>query len=82
MRDEQQKYAALKNLVFLSQFGLSLILPMVLLLFGSLWLRERFGLGSWVTLIALLVAILSWIPTVSSFMRYVLKEAKKGEQKK
>lgn len=82
MRDGRQKYAALKNLVILSQFGLSLVLPMMLLLYGSLWLRERFGLGSWITLIALLLSILSWISTVSSFMRYALGEAKKGEQKK
>lgn len=80
MAKKHQRYAALRYLGLLSQFGLSLILPVVLLLFGSLWLRERYGFGSWVTLAALVLSILSWIPTVGSFMRYVLTETKKGEQ--
>lgn len=78
----EEGFKVLKNLTFLSQFGLSLVLPMVLFVLGSVWLRERLGLGSWVTLVAILLGIGTWVPTVSSFARYMLAEAKKSEDGK
>lgn len=77
----EEGFKVLKNLTFLSQFGLSLVLPMVLLILGSVWLRERLGLGNWVTLVAMLLGMGSWVPTVTSFARYALGEAKKSEDR-
>ena len=44
------------NLPLVTQFGLSLVLPPILCFFGARWLMDRFGLGSWVLLIAVLLA--------------------------
>lgn len=38
----------LKNLSLLTQFGLSLITPLLLCLALCWWLYSRFGLGSWI----------------------------------
>ena len=40
-------YDAARHLVWLTQFGLSVVLPPVLFLLGAVWLRKQFGLG-WV----------------------------------
>ena len=41
-------YDAARHLVWLTQFGLSVVLPPVLFLLGAVWLRKQFGLGGWV----------------------------------
>ena len=43
----------------ITQLGLSLITPPLLLLLGALWLQERFGVGDWLILCAILAGILS-----------------------
>ncbi len=37
-----------RELVWLTQLGFSIVCPLVLCLFGAIWLRDRFGLGNWV----------------------------------
>ncbi len=43
----------------LTQLGLSLVTPPLLLLWGALWLQDRFGVGDWLLLCAILAGILS-----------------------
>ncbi len=40
-------YGFLKSIVWLTQLGLSIAAPLVLCVLGSVWLRNRFGLGGW-----------------------------------
>ena len=39
-------YDAARHLVWLTQFGLSVVLPPVLFLLGAVWLRKQFGLAA------------------------------------
>ena len=39
-------YQIARHLVWLTQFGLSVALPPVLLLLGAVWLKNHFALGS------------------------------------
>lgn len=55
--DRKTLRALARNLPLVTQFGLSLVLPPTLCFFGARWLMNRFGLGSWVLLIALLLAL-------------------------
>ncbi len=55
-----------KNSVFaafsmITQFGLCVIVPMLLCIGGSVWLKNRCNLGDWVVLIGLLMGIGSGI---------------------
>ena len=43
----------------ITQLGLSLVTPPLLLLYGAMWLQERFGIGDWLLLCAILTGILS-----------------------
>lgn len=38
----------LKNLSILTQFGLSLVTPLLLCLAGCWWLNSRLGIGTWI----------------------------------
>lgn len=47
----------LSLLVWLSQLGLSVAAPPVVLILLAVWLRERFGWGSWVIWVAVALGI-------------------------
>ena len=40
-------YDVARHLVWLTQFGLSVVVPPTLCIAGSVWLRHRFTLGGW-----------------------------------
>lgn len=44
-------------LVWLTQMGLNVCTPLAGCTFLSLWLRQRFGLGSWVILVGLAIGL-------------------------
>ena len=47
----------LRNIVWLTQLGLSVASPLVLGILGALWLRDRFALGGWVMLAGILLGV-------------------------
>ena len=50
-------YDVARHLVWLTQFGLSVVVPPTLCIAGSVWLRHRFTLGGWVVAVGVLVAV-------------------------
>ena len=52
------KFKSLEALVWLSQAGLSVIVPPVLFIWGAAWLRDRFSLGGWVLGLGIVLGIL------------------------
>ena len=40
-------YDAARHLVWLTQFGLSVVIPPVVCIIGAVWLRRQFQLGGW-----------------------------------
>ena len=82
MSDNPQRSAfeVMKNISYLTQLGLSLILPPVLLLAGANYLVQRWGWGRWVLAAALAVGLYSAFSTFRSFVRYAVGQAKKREE--
>ena len=60
--------------------NLPLVLPPILCFFGARWLMDRFGLGSWVLLIAVLLALASIVSAFTQFFRYMLRQAEEEER--
>lgn len=60
---------------------LSLVLPPILCFFGARWLMDRFGLGSWVLLIAVLLALASIVSAFTQFFRYHAPGRRKEEER-
>lgn len=60
----------LKDLVWLTQLGLSVITPLLLFLLGAVWLRDRFGLGVWVLFLGIAFGLYSSYSSARAFARY------------
>lgn len=58
MQEPSAAGECLRSLVLLSQIGLSIVLPPVLVLYGAHWLQNRFELGGWIMVVGLIVGIL------------------------
>ena len=69
-----------KNLPLVTQFGLSLVMPPVLCAFGANWLQRRFGFGSWIMLVAIVLGLLGMLSAFLSFFRYMAKQAEEEER--
>jgi len=60
-------------------FGISLITPILLLMWGAMWLQERYGFGDWVVIVALVCGLISAGLTFYHFVTDELKRAKREE---
>ena len=50
-------FAAMQNLMWLTQLGLSIALPPIFCLWGAGWLARRFGVGEWVYFVAIVLGV-------------------------
>ena len=72
---------AFRNLSILSQFGLSLVMPLLLCLFVAYQLREHFHLSYWIYLPAFFFGLAASFMTAYKFYLSVSEKEKKQETK-
>lgn len=72
---------AFRNLTILSQFGLSLAMPLLLCLFVAYQLREHFHLSYWIYLPAFSFGLAASFMTAYKFYLSVSEKEKKQETK-
>lgn len=65
----------LNLLLWVTQFGLSILFPMCFFLLLANWLQTRFGLGMWIVVVCAVLGLLITISTVRSCMRSLRKAA-------
>lgn len=65
----------LSLLMWVGQFGLSAIFPVVFFLVLAVWLQGKFGLGIWVVVVFGILGILTSISTARSCLRSLRKAA-------
>ena len=73
----------LSLILWVSQFGLSVLFPFCLFLYLGYWVQNRFGLGFWVMAVFGVIGFMTSISTAKSCMRSLLKardEASTQEQ--
>ena len=51
-------YDITRHLVWLTQFGLSICLPLILCVAASVWVQKTFSLGGWVVAAGVILGIL------------------------
>lgn len=66
-----------RGIALVGQLGFSLITPPVVLLCLAHWLQTKYGLGVWVTILALILGLLTSASTALQFYRKLT--AKKGK---
>ena len=71
----------LKDLVWITQLGLSVATPLALFILAAVWLRNRFNLGGWIIILGAVFGLYSAFSSVRSFARlYREKKPKKGDE--
>ena len=60
---------AMKELVWITQLGISLISPLLFFVLGAAWLKERFHLGVWIILLGIVLGIVGAISAGLAFYR-------------
>lgn len=71
----------LRNLAWLTQLGLSIILPPILCVWGCDWLANRFSIGSWLVLLGLVLGLGTSLSSALRFYRVVRRQAEKSRKK-
>ncbi len=70
----------LKGIALVSQIGISIITPPVLMALLGSWLCGKFGIGPWLTLIFIIFGLLASGSTAYSFYRKFYKEKTEEEK--
>ena len=65
----------LSLIMWVSQFGLSLVFPTLALLGLGFWLHNRFDVGVWIVLLCGVVGFLTSVSTAKSCWKAMQKEA-------
>ena len=70
-----------RNLVWLTQLGVSLAAPPLLCLGGAWWLRQRFSLGLWVLVLGLILGIGGMASAAAAFFRRARRQAEREDSR-
>lgn len=68
----------LSLLMWVGQFGFSIIFPTVFFLILAVWLRSKFGLGMWIILVCSIVGLLTTISTTRACLHSLRKAAEEA----
>lgn len=71
-------YHTARHLVWLTQFGLSIAVPLVVSILVSVWLQKTFALGGWVVAVGVLVGLFGAVSGLVTSLRAMDRQA--GEQ--
>lgn len=65
----------LNLLLWVTQFGFSIMFPMCFFLLLASWLQTRFGLGLWITVVCGILGLMTTVSTVKSCLHSLRKAA-------
>ena len=71
----------LSLLIWVGQFGFSVLFPTCFFLVAAVWLQQRFGLGLWIVAVLGILGLLTSFRTARSCLRSILKEIERGDQR-
>lgn len=66
----------LNLLMWVTQFGLSIIFPTLLFLWLGVWLQNKFALGMWILIVMGILGILTSVSTTRSCLHSMCKAAR------
>ena len=68
--------ASLRLLGYLTQFGLSVIMPPLLLTLLGWWLTDRYGIGVWLIVLLLIAGLISSGCSIYRFFKVFIRETR------
>ncbi len=77
----RQKKGVWNYMVLITQFGVSLIVPLLICVFVSLWIQSKFSTGYWVVIVGILLGISALINTFYRFYKAQCNDRTDHEKK-
>lgn len=71
----------LNLLIWLTQLGLSTVLPLATFTILAIYLRDRFGWGDWVIWVGVVLGVICAIDGFRDSLKAMVRMAKNGEEK-
>ena len=68
----------LNLLLWVGQFGFSVLFPTVFFLIAGVWLQNRFGLGLWVVILCGILGLMTTVSTVKACLHSLCKAAEEA----
>ncbi len=72
----------LNLLMWVGQFGLSLIFPTVFFLIIAVWLQGKFGFGMWIVILLGILGVMTSISSARSCLHALRKAAEEASEQK
>ncbi len=72
----------LKDLVWITQLGLSVAMPIAIFVLGALWLRDRYHMGAWILVLGIVLGLYSGFSAFRSFYKIMEQSHKPKDEKK
>lgn len=73
-------FGVLSAIVWLTQFGISVVGPVVLCVWGAVWLRNRFDLGAWIVIVGVLLGLGGAATSLWSSLKAMDRQAKSDDK--
>lgn len=74
-------YDITRHLVWLTQFGLSICVPLVLFVAASVWLQKTFSLGGWIVAVGVILGILVAVSSLRYCLKAIERQGKEPSKK-
>ena len=72
----------LSLLMWVGQFGFSVLFPTCFFLFVAVWLQQKFQLGIWIVAVLGILGLLTSFSTAKSCLRSILREIERTSDRK
>ncbi len=72
----------LSLLMWVGQFGFSVLFPTCFFLFVAVWLQQKFQLGIWIVAVLGVIGLLTSFSTAKSCLQAILKEIERNSDRK
>ena len=72
----------LSLIMWVGQFGFSVLFPTCFFLMVAVWLQQKFSLGIWIVAVLGVIGLLTSFSTAKSCLHSILKEMERGSDKK
>ncbi len=71
---DENKYAHLRAISHITQFGLDMVTPIVLCTIAAVWAKNKFNIGNWIVIVAIILGITASALNMLKFIKTVNKE--------
>lgn len=74
-------FSLARCLVWLTQFGFSVVSPLVICIFGAIWLSNHFGIGKWIIAVGIIAGIGGAVSGLMSSLKTMERLSKADDKK-